>query len=315
MDAVAVSSSSSSDAPLRPHLVVCSNEQAHYAQRGIDLAVGLSSATALPAVVAPLDCGDYALVWAASAADVSSDRARCYVLIERKTVPDLEASIVDGRYKSQAARLVLSQAPYIFWIVTPGVLFHSDAIDRVRSALLHLQISYPRTRVVQLDSSDAAAFAGALKRISEYVRDAEFEGNSRADVPSLRAAQASGAKARLESQPEVFLEQLCVPRGMSMRKAKAVAAAAPDMQSLLELWRAERDATMARQSAAATAQSASSTSKKRKGGEGGSRKRLKTLEQQVDERLANVDTGKGQRLGPALSARLRETIAPDLTRL
>lgn len=300
----------SGGADLRPHLVVCSNEQAHYARKNIDLSAILGAAVGVPAIVKPLECGDYAVVWARDAdAVLSEDRtqSQCYILVERKTLPDFENSFLD-RYKDQADRLAKSGVPYVFWVLTPGPLRDPNSLAKIETACDHLQISYRNTRVIRLGSGELTDFAAKLRTIIKYVHNTEFEGNSGTEVPSLVAAQRAGAKLKLDTQADVYIEQLAVPHGMSRRKAEAVAVKAPSMPALLALWRGRRDEARAAAAASAAASAAAPT-------KGKGRKRVLTVEEQVDAVLADVPLPGGTRLGPAMSKRLRETIVPDLNAL
>lgn len=318
MDATAMSSSSSSSSSATStfHLLIDSNEQAHYAKKGIDLCSVLSARSALPAQVKSLECGDYALVYATSTAHAASDDAPCYALFERKTHADLASSIQDLRYKSQAQRLVDSTAPYVYWIITPATLFDPRARVAINSAMLHLMTSYPRTRVYQLADGAPELFAETLRTVADYIGDTEFNEGRGTQPPSMRTVQTRGAKPRFETQQEVWLEQLCVPRGMSVRKARAVAAVAPNVEALLELWRAAKASAPVPQlngsSSAFDKLTGSSSSKRGK-------KRQKTPDELADEALAHVVVEEGSskrgptRLGEALSKRLRQTIAPSTT--
>jgi len=307
----APSSSSSSDPPpaalVSPQtaleLLVDTNEQTHYAERGVDLRAELARLTGLVARVATLGVGDLALVAAAAPGADAQDLAarRCYLLIERKTHGDLEASIVDGRYQSQRFRLAATGVPAVVWLVVPGPLHDPDSRQRVLTAMYHLAVAWPRTSLVHLPDAELGTAAHAIRALADGVHSAYICETATTAVPSLREAQTRGAKPRFEEQREVYLEQLTVPRGMSVRKAEAVAAVAPNMPTLLGLWR----------DAASRAEPAYAAVPR-------SRKRPKTAAELADEALADVELpaakegGRPQRLGAVLSKRLRATIAPDL---
>lgn len=295
---------------MRPFLVICSNEDGHYRKKNIDLAAVLSTAVGVPALVKPLDAGDYALVWARDADSVMSDDpelSHCCMLIERKTLPDFENSFLPNadndfcsRYKDQADRLRKTNVPYIYWVITPGPLRHPENKERIRKATKHLEISYANTRTSWLESGDLQTFATELRTYVEYLQDTIFEGNSRTEVPTLVAAQRAGAKLKLDAQPDVFLVQLTVPRGMSHQKAAAVRARYSDMAALMRRWRERRD-----EAHMATLQPAAPKT----------RKRVPTVMEHVDMALEDVPLENGKRLGPAMSKRLRECIVPDLDTL
>lgn len=289
---------SSSSTP-RCFLVVTSNEQAHYAKKGVDLCASLGAAAGLPSLVKHLECGDYALVWAQHQSEVVQGGGQCIVLIERKALGDFEASLKDDRYRVQAWCLANSKVPRAFWIVTPGQLFNPDSIGAIRKAMARLTTSYDNIKVLQLESAELGAFASALKNIADCAHNTYFEENSRVEIPSLHKVQSDGERPKLVTQSTVYIEQLCVVQGMSKTKARAVVNRAPTMMSLLKMWRDARNVAL---------QSVAPPPPK-------SRKRQLTVEEQVDAVLENVEVGKGKRLGPALSKRLRETIVPDLRQL
>lgn len=285
----------------KAHLVVLvdSNEQAHYAKKGTDRARFLAENIQLAeeVLVRPLTGGDYAFVWVNDAGD-----EYVLALIERKTMQDLLASIVDTRYVSQAERLVATLVPHIYWAVVEGTLYHPEDVTRVHTAMSHLN-TRPRTVVLRLRDGEHE-FVRELAALARYLvamhtTDGELDACSSAPLYSL--AKERGEKIRLDAQPIVFEAQLALIRGMSRKKARSVMAVADSQLALHVLWAQRRRDFIAREAGAAAVSSSSSASKR------GSKKK-RTLEEYLDEPLAAV-------VGPALSAKIRTTTCPDVAAL
>lgn len=273
-------------------LVVDANEQAHYATKHVDRAqfLGANMSHVDEAVVRPLTVADYDFVWR----DPDTGAEHVLAKIERKTYPDLDASVMDTRYVSQAQRLVDTGVPRIYWAVVTQQLYTPEAMRRVRTAILHLS-ARPRTAVLRLRDDDFE-FATELDTLLRYLLD-EMRGVF-VEAPLFSLAQERGEKVRLDTQPIVYEAQLAAVRGMSRAKARAVCALAPDMLALHRLW--------ARRRREYEGEAVSSSGRKKKG--------KRTLDEYLDSTLEDVAVG-GKRLGPALSALLRTTICPDVASL
>ena len=276
-------------------VVVEPNEQAHAATRGVNLRERMELLIQLPVTVGKLTVGDYALDW------IDDDGTqRTVALLERKAMPDMLASIHDGRYVSQAARLVASGVPHAFWVVVDGVLPRPEDHRAVDSAVAHLASpAYPNITPVCVRDSDAA-FCALIASLAKYTHDALHCGNQLSEAPLHTVVQEAGARVKLDTQEVVWREQLAVPRGMSLRTARAVSAAYPTATSLLRAYR--RCVVRHR------AQPPPAPTKGRK-------RPPPTLEAELDGMLADIVVPGAGRLGPARSAMLRRVIVPDPTEL
>jgi hypothetical protein len=232
------SSSSGSSAP-ELRVLVTPNEQAHKSAANIiDIIAQCSN---LRTEAYQLTCGDYAIV----SGPRSAKPSECAVvaLIERKTRSDLESSIMDGRYKEQAARLLLSGARFVYIYVTPGPLWERSNEQAVHTAILHLQSEYAACaardggRVFQVLCSDCDTPARLGRDLGTLARYIAAEANGPRDALLLAAAMQNGAKKKYEAQADVFPAQLGVITGVSFKKAQAVAKAHPSMLSLMEMYR------------------------------------------------------------------------------
>lgn len=284
-------------------LLVDANEQAHYAKRGVDRREFLACNACALCEVRPMDVFDYALVWRSSAddSDVSASSSfteRLIVGMERATQADMASKIVDGRYKSQSQRMVDSGVPVLVWlIVDQPTPYKSEDVTRVRSALTHLGVAYPRTRVTRLENGDHR-FAEEIRNLMRYSQDAIVEHNALADAPLYTVAQDRGAKVRMDTQQAVYRECLTIPHGMSHRSADAIIAHT-QCRTVLAMMRFYARARRAYMTAAPAAP-----------GKRAKAPAKRTLVDHLDNALADVPLGK-RRLGPALSRAIRRTLLCD----
>jgi len=272
-------------------LIADSNEQAHSAAEGVDRRAYLAANTGLECETRPLTVGDYALLW------VDGGEEKAVALIERKAMADMVASIKDTRYVSQSQRMEASGVPFLYWAIVNGPASHEDE-DRVASALVHLSTpAYPRTRVLRVADSDLS-FARAIRSLARYLHDALHKGNALAEAPLHTVAQEAGARPRLDTQPLVWRETLTIPRGMSLRSAKAVAAVHPSAISLLRALRRSHDAHLAAPPPPV-----------------GRKRKVVTLDDALDDALVDIPLPGGKKLGPAAARTLRQTLVPNAAEL
>lgn len=251
----------------------------------------------VPVATRHLTCGDYALIW------VDDDGVEHTVaLFEHKRRADMAASIKDGRYVSQAARLEATGVPFIYWMITDGPLFDASDEERVENALAHLSVSYPHTRVIRLTST-GAPFVARLRAFTRYLYDTLYGSGGLSDAPLFTVAQEKGAKIRLDTQPVVWVETLTIPRGMSRTSAKAVAARFPSASALLAEYRGTHAAFKAAEAITSAVSSASASAK----GKGKKTAKKRTLDDALDAMLEDVPLPNGKRLGPAASRTIRQT--------
>lgn len=279
-------------------LLVDVNEQAHAARHGSDKRQFLETTTRLPTRTANLEVGDYALTWIADGADASAATVRA--LIEFKKKRDMLASILDKRYVSQAGRLVACGVPHAYWVVVDDEPL-DDAADRARveRAIVHLASpAYPNITPLRV-ANGGVAFADAVAALADYLSDVYEHGNAMAEAPLHTVVQEAGARVKLDTQEVVWREQLTVPRGMSLRTARAVSAVYPTAISLLRAFRRRADEHAALPPPPAK----------------GRKRKETTLEQYLDDTLADVAVPGAGRLGPARSATLRRVIVPNPTEL
>lgn len=282
-------------------VVVDSNEQAHAAANGVDLRERMELQTQLTVAVGKLVVGDYALDW------IDEDGTqRTVALLEHKAASkdhkgsDMLASIHDGRYVSQAARLVASGVPYAYWVVVDGPLPRPEDHRAVESAIVHLASpAYPNITPLRVRDS-GTAFYDLIAALARYLHDALHCGNQLSEMPLHTVVQEAGARPRLDTQEVVWREQLTVPRGMSLRTARAVAAVYPTATSLLRAYRRCADQHRARPPAPPSK---------------GRKRPAPTLEADLDAMLADVAVPGAGRIGPARSATVRQVFVPDAAEL
>ena len=72
-----------------------------------------------------------------------SREGRVWAVIERKTMSDFVASIIDGRYVDQTARMLKSGVRHMYFLVVGLVEYPDDHTrDMIDSAIMHLQMKH-----------------------------------------------------------------------------------------------------------------------------------------------------------------------------
>lgn len=90
--------------------------------------------------------------------------------VERKTQADLEASIIDGRYKDQAERMRLESFPYTLYLIVgkTAPATTTPAGKRALSSLSHVQMQHAGTHVIQCGSDNDIPYL--LAKWCQYIR-------------------------------------------------------------------------------------------------------------------------------------------------
>jgi ERCC4-type nuclease len=145
------------------------------------------------------------------------------VLVERKTVADLAASICDGRYKDQSARLLETGLPVVYLI--EGSLNKGTSVPKktMISAMVSMMLGKGFSVITTENLDDTATFLtcltekvakeggfqGALKK-EEVVKKAKKDKITPSTIDQLMLCQipsvsATTAKVILQAYPTVFL--------------------------------------------------------------------------------------------------------------
>lgn len=148
-----------------------------------------------------------------------------YIILERKTIADLYASIIDGRYREQKARLMSSPAP--FGYIIEGQAPTSMAPDKVKictSAIIHTTV---RDRIPIIRTTDMQGTVEALNSILT------IDPTKNIQVSSYTSFFKPEKKENMT--PSICYQQqlMCIP-GVSVETAKAIASVYPNMYSLTE---------------------------------------------------------------------------------
>ena len=167
------------------------------------------------------------------------------ILVERKTLADLAASMRDGRYSEQKARAVASGAGQIMYVieVTHGALHLGDGAmsdvngmpaARIQGCIMSL-IRSERIRIVFTRSVDETAgllirLGGVLLRRADDAKDNVSYERVACAASSVRARKRDNVDPRL-----CYLQQLCQIPGVSHGIATSIASAYPTMRALLSM--------------------------------------------------------------------------------
>ncbi|KAJ2784829.1 Crossover junction endonuclease mus81 [Coemansia javaensis] len=217
--------------------------------------------------VRPLTVGDY--LWIARAKpDGACRRLPDVVLdyvVERKRMDDLCASIRDGRYREQHARIHGAGFTNVFYVVEGN---DPDAVGRigeaaVASALSRVQVHHgfhlkrPPTfeatlRLLRQTTAVLGSVLGDVHAIPDRLVGmkgfADLKGALRAKLPHASLAMSFDAYELVSNKSgslavgEIYLRMLMTMRGMSADKALTIGARYPTLARLVDALGADADA-------------------------------------------------------------------------
>jgi ERCC4-type nuclease len=154
------------------------------------------------------------------------------LLYERKTAADLEASIKDGRYSEQKARMLSlnMQCTYILEGVCMGDVHNTSSID---GAIIHTMYRDKMHVITTKDVDDTAGFLYAVYK--KCVANPQYfvAEKSNICVDYVATLKAKTKKIDNIDKTTCYIMQLCQIPGVSHKIAKEIAATYPTMQSLL----------------------------------------------------------------------------------
>jgi ERCC4-type nuclease len=202
------------DTPVVPHGTVCVTVDDR--ERGLMACLSRTDAAMCPrSTTKRLLLGDVLIH--------DSDGAVAFA-IERKTVADLSASLRDGRFVDQRARLLETYGRERVVYVLEG----TDAVWKMAPARGALMALHFRDRVQVLRTLDVEETAEAIVKLATLCKE------GRADARGAPPCVEGPPARRLDtSTPESALAaMLCVFTGMSLAKGRAVAKSVGSMRAL-----------------------------------------------------------------------------------
>jgi ERCC4-type nuclease len=163
--------------------------------------------------------------------DILIEHPKCQILLERKTIADFHASLIDGRYKNQKLRLLewrvkeegRKNVVYLFE-EKPG-----DNKDRAYWGALVNMILRDNIGVIQCDGMmrTAQIIMDIKKKLDEDKFD-ELEGGGR------NISLEGYAKGKYNTPRNCYLGQLSLIPGLSPAIAEKIAEKYPNMRALLD---------------------------------------------------------------------------------
>lgn len=157
------------------------------------------------------------------------------LVVERKSVRDLEASILDGRYREQRQRLLAfcqaSGAQPLYVLEGP---FRSTTGRLAPVALMKLvaRLQY-KHNVPVLQTESVAETAMMLKALTDYYK--EDPTNFQRETVPMRAAEGIhvSKKVNAEDPKQFYVAALAQCPGVSVKMAEAIQAVFPTLPSLM----------------------------------------------------------------------------------
>lgn len=165
------------------------------------------------------------------------------LVMERKSIKDLAASIKDGRYRAQKDKLMSSYNRDALCYIIEGKLSFADntgilvsgiGMDALHSCVLNTAL---RDKIRVFQTSDAKDTCDLIQQIfkrysrdpNAYTVDGGEKGGSELHVP----------KCRNGTQEECFVAQLCQVPGVSTKTAQAIVEVHKSIATLVDILKVE----------------------------------------------------------------------------
>lgn len=161
-------------------------------------------------------------------------------IVERKSILDALASIMDGRYQDQPPRLIASGVRFIYWMIvgTTSMIGNTEHRQAVHTGLSRLSHDYTNLNVIQI--SDEQMVAETMRAHCISVRAHFGECERVTQLPTVNFIKRTCGVKQLDTQEAVWLVWMCTPLRVGPAAAKAVVAQYPSISSYLSGVRACR---------------------------------------------------------------------------
>lgn len=171
---------------------------------------------------------------------IQDDARETLLVIERKSLQDLSASIKDGRYKSQKERLMSAyqkhQICYVIegmltWNACPDVSISGIPLNTIHSCILNTTL---RDGIRVICTRDLKDTRDLILQI--YMRMTKDPASYSNQTPKDLALQTSGGVVppqKRHSKEDVYISQLCQIPGVSLKTARAIEKRYSNMRELL----------------------------------------------------------------------------------
>ncbi len=176
-----------------------------------------------------LDCGDF----------VIEIDGQPLLVIERKTIKDLLASIKDGRYKEQKHKMIEKHGKAKVMYLIEGAFSFQDMpkgftdieYKSLKSSIINTQV---RDKVALMQTNDlqetCAYLYDVVSRINQNTTKYSLESGLQAPPPVVHNSSVK----KKTSRNEVFIQQLCQVSGISHKTAEAISREFTDMKTFYE---------------------------------------------------------------------------------
>ena len=154
--------------------------------------------------------------------DIIVSHEDCTIIIERKTMNDLSASIIDGRYHEQQNRLLETKCIIIYIIEGTKTNDKGVSYKSCQSALLTMQ---SRHNIIVVRSKDIDDTLQYLKLISQKLEKKEF---------FVSKNEYVNVNVRKSSNNDVYLNMLCCIPGISTNIAQKIKNKYPTFNMLYD---------------------------------------------------------------------------------
>lgn len=150
-----------------------------------------------------------------------------FCVFERKTLTDLMASIVDGRYSDQKQRMIAHYGVTKIYYIIEGIFDYKNIHKTLLSSIINTTI---RDHIQCLFTTDHIETCILIREIynriqcdpNKYILGKSYESTSK-------------PTKRIMSKAECYISQLCQVPDISLKTAQAIAEKYPSMQDLLAL--------------------------------------------------------------------------------
>lgn len=167
------------------------------------------------------------------------------MIIERKTIADLAASIKDGRYKNQKARLLATYPRSALYYVIEGSVdymtvdtsqttVHGISIRALKSCIINTMVRDDIKVVITKNAAETFAFIESV--YSRIVEDPDkYTATSSETVQTVQTAtEVTIISSKCDTAAKCYENQLCQVPDVSAKTAKAIMNWYPSLKEMYE---------------------------------------------------------------------------------
>jgi len=190
-----------------------------------DMFLNQFRAMGVKAEIAHLKTGDFWGVYG------TGPDEKTFMIVERKSDPDMSGSIPGGRYIDQSSRLMqeFQDVPWVGYIRVLEKSTDEERTNAVENAYAHLSTTNLRLLMASKEKQVPKRLVYLLKHYKGLVE----KGHDTFSAPTLEATLMRGAKKKAKDPKDVWIQQLMCVEGVSADKAQSIAEKYGDVRTFI----------------------------------------------------------------------------------